>query len=133
MPEIQDISVWDELTAGMYIRDANFSDYVNVDNEIATYEMSVIQTEEVNESEILVREVEDSEKTDEYEMNLQEIEEPVKMIETLTEILTLRKYITQSDGMDSCHGLLEKVESDILNYRSMNLKQKKINDYLLSD
>jgi hypothetical protein len=57
MPEIEDISVWDELTAGMDIRGANFSDYVNVDNEISTCEMSVMQTdEEVNESEILVHE-----------------------------------------------------------------------------
>jgi hypothetical protein len=36
MPEIEDINVWDELTAGMNIRGANFSDYVDVDNEIST-------------------------------------------------------------------------------------------------
>jgi hypothetical protein len=64
IPEIEDISVWDELTAGMDIRCANFSDYVNVDNEISTCEMSVMQTNEVKESEILVH-VEDSQETDE--------------------------------------------------------------------
>jgi hypothetical protein len=36
MPEIEDINVWDELTAGLNIRGANFSDYVDVDNEIST-------------------------------------------------------------------------------------------------
>ena len=66
--------------------------------------------EEVNESQILVHEVEDSEETDEYEIDSQESEEPVKMIETLTAISTLRKYITQSDGMDSCQRLLDKIE-----------------------
>jgi hypothetical protein len=54
--------------------------------------MSVTQTdEEVNELEILVHEFEDSEETDEYEIDSQESEEPVKMIETLTAISTLRK------------------------------------------
>jgi hypothetical protein len=48
----------------MDIRGANFSDYVNVDNEISTCEMSVMQTNEVKESEILVH-VEDSQETDE--------------------------------------------------------------------
>jgi hypothetical protein len=85
----------------------------------------------VEESEI--HEVEDSEETDEYEFDLQESEEPVKMIETLNAISTLRKYITQSDGMDSCYGLLDKIESDIHSYRIKNLKQKKITDYLLPD
>jgi hypothetical protein len=51
MPQIEDISVWDELTAGMDTRGANFSDYVNVDNEIWTCEMSVTQTDEVNQWE----------------------------------------------------------------------------------
>jgi hypothetical protein len=55
------------------------------------------------------------------------------MIETLTAISTLRKYITQSDGMDSCHALLDKIELYIHNFRIKNLKQKKITDYLLSD
>jgi hypothetical protein len=55
------------------------------------------------------------------------------MIGTLTAISTLRKYITQSDGMDSCQRLLDKIESDIHNFRIKNLKQKKITDYLLSD
>jgi hypothetical protein len=54
------------------------------------------------------------------------------MIQTLTTISTLRKYVTQSDGMDSCHGLLDKIESDIHNFGIKNLKQKKITDYLLS-
>jgi hypothetical protein len=69
----------------------------------------------------------------EYEIDSQESEEPVKMIETLTAISTLRKYITQSDGMDSCHALLDKIELYIHNFRIKNLKQKKITDYLLSD
>ena len=76
--------------------------------------------EEVNESQILVHEVEDSGETDEYEIDSQESEEPVKMIETLTAISTLRKYITQSDAMDSCHALLDKIESDIHNFRIRN-------------
>jgi hypothetical protein len=89
----------------MYITGANFSDYVNVDNEISICEISVMQTDkEVNESEILVNEVEDSEETGDYEIDSQESEEPVKMIEKLTAISTLRKYITQSDVMDSCLG-----------------------------
>ncbi len=92
MPEIEDISFWDELTAGMDMSGANFWDYLNVDNEISICEMSVTQTdEEVNELEILVHEFEDSEETDEYEIDSQESEEPVKMIETLTAISTLRK------------------------------------------
>jgi hypothetical protein len=47
----------------------------------------------------------------------------------------LRKYlyITQTDGMDSCHGSLDKIESYIHNYRIKNLKQEKITDYLLYD
>ncbi len=133
MPGIEDISVWDELAAGLDIRGTNFSDYVNVDNEISTLEMSVMQTDEVNESEILVHEVEYSEETDEYEINSRENEEPVKIVEILNAISTLRKYITQSDGMDSCHGLLDKIESYIHNYEIKNLKQKKITDYSLSD
>jgi hypothetical protein len=134
MPEIEDINVWDELTTGLNIRGANFSDYVDVDNEISICEISVMQTdEEVNESQILVLEVEDSEETDEYEIDSQESEEPVKMIETLTAISTLRKYTTQSDKMESIHALLDKIESDIHNFRIKNLKQKKITDYLLSD
>ncbi len=36
MLEIEDINVWGESTAGMNIRGVNFSDYVNVDNEIST-------------------------------------------------------------------------------------------------
>jgi hypothetical protein len=50
----------------------------------------------------------------------------------LTTISTLRKYITQSVGMDSCHGLLDKIEWDIHNFQIKNLKQMKITD-LLSD
>jgi hypothetical protein len=68
-----------------------------------------MQTDEVNESEILVHEVE--EETDEYEIDSQQGEGPVKMMETLTAISMLRKYITQSDGMVSCHGLWDKIES----------------------
>jgi hypothetical protein len=89
--------------------------------------MSVMQTDkEVKELEILVHEVEDSEETDEYEIDLQESEKSIKMIETLNAISTLRKYVTQSDGMDSCHGLLDKIESDIHNYPIKNLKQMKM-------
>ncbi len=51
----------------------------------------------------------------------------------MTTISTLRKYITQSVGMDSCHGLLDKIEWDIHNFQIKNLKQMKITDYLLSD
>ncbi len=50
----------------------------------------------------------------------------------MTTISTLRKYITQSVGMDSCHGLLDKIEWDIHNFQIKNLKQMKITD-LLSD
>ncbi len=39
---------------------------------------------------------------------------------------------TQSDGMDSCHGLLDKIESDDYNFRIKSSKQKKITDYLFS-
>jgi hypothetical protein len=81
--------------------------------------MSVMQTdEEVNESEILVHEVE--EETDEYEIDSQEGEEPIKMMETLTAISTLRKYITQSDGMVSCHGLLDKISGQTKSNRTEN-------------
>jgi hypothetical protein len=40
MPEIEDISVWNELSAGMDIRGANVSDYVNVANQISTCDVS---------------------------------------------------------------------------------------------
>ncbi len=50
----------------------------------------------------------------------------------MTAISTLRKYITQSVGIDSCHGLLDKIEWDIHNFQIKNLKQMKITD-LLSD
>jgi hypothetical protein len=76
------------------------------------------------ESEILFHEVEDSEESDEYEIYSQESEEPLKIIETLTAISTLRKYITQSDGMELCHELLDKIESDIHNLQSRILKKE---------
>lgn len=72
-----------------------------------------------------MNEVEDSEEIDEYEIDSQESEEPFKMIKTLTAISTIRKYISQSDGIDLCYGLLDKIKSDIYNFRNKNLKQKK--------
>jgi hypothetical protein len=125
-----EIEFWDELTQQLGIEGADFLEFVSVDNQIATSEEPVFQTAiENNSSEGIIQELDESEDTDEYEFEGEECEEPVKLIEALNSISNIRKYITQCEGLESSHELLDKIESNLYENKFKALKQKKITDY----
>jgi hypothetical protein len=125
-----DIEFWDELTQQLDIEGADFLEFVDVDNQIATSEEPVFQTAvENNKSEETVQELDKSEDTDEYEFEGEEYEKPVKLIEALNSISNIKKYITQCEGLESSHELLDKIESDMYENKFKALKQKKITHY----
>jgi hypothetical protein len=113
---------------------ADFEDFINVDDFLATYE-------ETNDESIIenirnslpINEDSDTEIDEEVvelsEDDLNTNDEPIKLYEALNSISLLRKFISQSQNLDSGHEILNKIENIILNNRFTNPKQTKITDF----
>ncbi len=101
-PEINyEFSDWNELTEHLDIEGATFSDYISIDDKIATSKETHLEhNSETVSTEITISEDIEESDTDEYELESDEQCEPIKMIEALNAITTIRKFITQCDGMD---------------------------------
>lgn len=120
-----DFSFWSQLTQRLDLHESDFDEFVNFDNGIAINdEENSLETNEYS-----------GEETDYYyseteQLSDDEVEEPLMLTDALNAITSLRKYVTQSQGVGRSHDLIDQLENEIYNNRFKNLKQTKITDYL---
>ncbi len=122
-----DNTLWTELTQNMGLNDMQFNDFVNFDNELAVTD-EISNGEDLDSSEMDVGI--DSDETIIDENDSEESEEPLKLIDALNAMTQLRKYVTQCNGLENSHELINDLENSIYNNRFKNLKQTKITDFL---
>jgi len=103
---------WDQLNTQLDGGDMTFEDFVNADNCVTTCEPIPETTIESTQTSNDIQSDSDIECIDSEETD----EEPIKMIEAINALTILRKYMDQtSDGNDSCHYLIDKIETNIYN------------------
>jgi hypothetical protein len=121
-----DESIWNELSDRLGLEDIDFEDYVNFDNDIAVEDENIDET--IAENELVIEELIDMDQLEDEEIET-ECEAPVKLNDALNAISQLRKYITQFNGLEKCHDLVNSLENNFFDYRFKSIKQTKITDY----
>ena len=121
--EVEYHSNWNELSEKMSIN-IDFDEYVSVDDDIITSEKiySLPGTSAQN--------FDDSEDTEiDADINEEITEEPVKLIEAMNAISTLRWFHYQSnEEIEKSLELIDKIVENVFKLKS-NAKQSKITDY----
>ena len=116
---------WHEITNNLDIHDLQFEDFVTADDNVVSTQPfgQIIDTSDN------VEEVYDSDQTDIYETNTEEVETTVKLIDGLNSVSVLRKCLYQSSGdIEPYLEMIDKIENFV--FKSMShKKQSKITDY----
>jgi hypothetical protein len=124
--------LWDELTERLSIQGADFNEYLNVDESVATSEeVSDPEIRQNFNTNVLEEDTEVDESGNESNISIaEEIEPPVRLYDALNAISILRKYVIQMENLQNGLNVLDTFENMIYNNRLNNLKQSKITSYL---
>jgi hypothetical protein len=130
--EVYDSAIWNELNERFGLEGSEFEDYVNFDDDIAICDEissdTVNETNHVSDEDLTLLGVgEEEEEEEEEDMN--ESQEQIKTIDALNAISQLRKYVTQCDGLEKTHNILNELEKEIYKNKFCSSKQSKITDF----
>ncbi len=100
-----------ELSERIGLENLNFEDYVNFDNNISVFDENINKSidEIVEKSDCEIEEVIETDQLEDEE-STQKSEEPIKLNDALIAISQLRKFITQCNGIEKSHHLINKLE-----------------------
>jgi hypothetical protein len=128
-------NLWQELGQNLDLGNTSFEEFVNCDDSLITSELCNDNSASVSNSENCNTEI--NKKTEEMEIETENESEremesednPVSLLDAITGIKQVRKYVAQFDNLNNVNDLINNLENAIYKTRFNNLRQTVITDY----
>jgi hypothetical protein len=128
-------NLWQELGQNLDLGNTSFEEFVNCDDSLITSELCNDNSASVSNSENCNTEINNEteemeiETENESEHELESEDNPVSLLDALTGIKQVRKYVAQFDNLNDVNDLINNLENAIYKTRFNNLRQTVITDY----